>query len=165
VAKSFRSGGEWTGVSTMSRWQPFESVPLRSPGSEPFTGTPKMSLISKYKIAGTELWIVNLHGLNFDITHGDFKDQIDDVIRKISVHAGPMIFAGDFNTWSKSRMEHLFHRTSELGLTRAPLESPMGIFNATLDHIFFRGINIKSTQLRTDIQSSDHLPLEIQFEL
>ncbi len=165
VAKSFLSGGDWTGVATMSKWQPFESIPVRSPGAEPFAATPKMSLISKYKIAGSELWIVNLHGLNFDITHQDFKEQINDIISRIRAHAGPMIFAGDFNTWSNSRMEHLLERTSALGLIRAPLENPMGIFNATLDHIFYRGVRVSKSAVLFGIESSDHLPLQIQFEL
>jgi endonuclease/exonuclease/phosphatase (EEP) superfamily protein YafD len=165
LAKSFMDDGEWTGVATMSKWQPFESIPVRSPGTEPLVATPKMSLISKYKIANTELWIVNLHGLNFNITHVDFEEQIDDIISRIRVHSGPMIFAGDFNTWSDSRREYLLQRTESLGLIRVDLENPMGFFGATLDHIFYRGVNPLKWSLLSNMTSSDHLPLQLQFEL
>lgn len=165
LAKSFLDDGEWTGVATMSQWQPFESVPVRSPGTEPFAGTPKMSLISKYKISGSELWIVNLHGLNFDITHVDFEEQIDDVIQRLKGHSGPLIFAGDFNTWSDGRREHLLLRTKSLGLSRVEIENPMGFFNATLDHIFYRGVKVIKWSLLSSVTSSDHLPLQVVFEL
>ncbi len=165
LAKSFMDGGEWTGVATMSRWQPTESVAIRSPGTEPFAGTPKMTLISKYNVAGKELWLVNLHGLNFDITHSSFMEQIDDVVSKIKSHQGPMIFAGDFNTWSDSRLEHLIQKTKSLGLERAPLENPMGFFSATLDHIFYRDLKAVEFKLLSDFETSDHVPLQIRFEL
>lgn len=164
-AKSFMSGGEWTGVATMSQWQPYESVAVRSPGAEPFAGTPKMSLITKYQIQNKELWLVNLHGLNFNIGHGAFKEQIDDIVQKISAHQGPMIFAGDFNTWAESRLEYLLDKTQKLGLMRADIESPMGLFNKTLDHIFFRGLQSVEYRWMSEYSSSDHVPLEIRFEL
>lgn len=164
-AQSFMNSGEWTGVSTMSQWQPYQSVAVRSPGTEPITGTPKMSLITKYKIQNKELWLVNLHGLNFNIGHGAFKEQIDDIVQKISVHQGPMIFAGDFNTWAETRMEYLLNKTRKLGLVRVNIESPMGFFNKTLDHIFYRELQSVEYRSMSEYSSSDHVPLEIRFEL
>lgn len=164
-AKSFLNSGEWTGVATMSRWQPTELIAVRSPGTEPIAATPKMSLISKYSVAQKELWLINLHGLNFDITHQSFKEQIDDVIQKIKSHAGPMIFAGDFNTWSDSRRDYLLKKTKALGLERAEIESPAGFFSTTLDHIFYRDIKAIKFSVLTHIETSDHAPLQLHFEL
>lgn len=165
-AKSFKDSGEWTGVATASRWQPFESVALRSPGTEPFAGTPKMSLITKYRLpAGDDLWLVNLHGLNFDLSHVSFTEQIDAVVEELKEHTGPLIFAGDFNTWSDYRFRYLIAATQGLGLERAQLENPMGIMYATLDHIFYRGIKNPSYEILYAIDSSDHLPFRIEFEL
>ncbi len=164
-AKSFEDSGGWTGVATMSSGRPLASIPVRSPGAEPLVGTPKMSLITKYSTNAGELWIVNLHGLNFDITHVDFEEQIDDVVARLQDHQGPLIFAGDFNTWSSSRMEYLMAKTHGLGLRRADLESPMGLFSATLDHIFYRGVQLVDWTVMEDVESSDHVPLKVKFTM
>jgi endonuclease/exonuclease/phosphatase (EEP) superfamily protein YafD len=163
LAKSFEGSDGWTGVATMSKWQPEASIPVRSPGSEPFVGTPKMTLISKYKMAGKDLWVVNLHGLNFDITHIAFEEQIDDVVSRLKNYQGALIFAGDFNTWSTSRHDYLLAKTSRLGLHRLDLESPMGLFLATLDHIFYRGVQVLEYRTMPEFQSSDHLPLKMRY--
>lgn len=165
-AKSFESGDGWTGVATVSKWQAKQSVAVKSPGSEPITNTPKMSLISVFAIEdGRELMVVNVHGLNFNLTHGAFKKQIDDVIARVQHHVGPMIFAGDFNTWANERFTYLIKKTQSLGLIRAELESPMGIMNATLDHIFYRDVVVTESMVLDDVFTSDHAPLMIQFSL
>jgi len=166
VAKSFKDGGAWTGVATVSRWHAYESIPLRSPGTEPFSNTPKMSLVTKYKLAtGDDLWLVNIHGLNFDLTHNAFKTQIDAVVKVLEAHDGPMIFAGDFNTWSDVRLQYLLNATKALHMERAPIENPIGIMYATLDHIFYRGFSSVKSSLLTDYESSDHTPLRLEFSL
>jgi endonuclease/exonuclease/phosphatase (EEP) superfamily protein YafD len=166
VAKSFKDSGEWTGVATVSKWQPYESLPVRSPGAEPFSNTPKMSLITKYKLnSGEELWIVNTHALNFDITHQAFKDQIDSLKTILETHQGPMIFAGDFNTWSDVRREYLIQVTESLGLVRADIENPLGFLNATLDHLFYRGFSHVEAYFLTEVSTSDHNPLRLEFTL
>lgn len=163
-AKSFKDSGEWTGVATISKHLPYESVPLQSEDTEPFAGTPKMSLVSKYKTDnGRELWIVNIHSLNFDPGHGSFMNQLDDVVDYISQYQGPMIFAGDFNTWSSTRFEYLMEKMSALSMERAPIENPMGIFSQTLDHIFYRGLEDVEPELLHELVSSDHKPLRISF--
>jgi endonuclease/exonuclease/phosphatase (EEP) superfamily protein YafD len=165
-AKSFKDSGQWTGVTTISQWQPKEVVPLKSSDTEPFAGTPKMSLISKVPIEGYgELWVVNMHSLNFDPGHSSFKNQLNEVLTVMAQHKGPMVFAGDFNTWSSERRKYLLEKTQSLGLARVDIENPMGIFSTTLDHIFYRGIKISDYQLLKDINSSDHKPLRIQFAL
>jgi endonuclease/exonuclease/phosphatase (EEP) superfamily protein YafD len=166
LAKSFQDGGAWTGVATVSKFQPQSSLPLKSPGNEPFSGTPKMSLISVYAIAdGRSLMVVNVHGLNFDIGHNSFKKQITALVEQIKGHTGPMILAGDFNTWAETRRAHLLQKTQELGLSRAQLENPMGMFSATLDHIFYRDLQMIQEKVISDVSSSDHLPLVLEFKL
>lgn len=166
LAKSFKdSEGQWTGVATASRWQPEESVAVQSPGREPVVGTPKMSLISKYVLEGKELWVVNVHALNFNLFHGPFKEQIDDLVRRLEKYNGALIFAGDFNTWADERREYLLEKAKLLGLERANLESPMGFFDATLDHIFYRGLQSVQSRLLAEVSTSDHTPLQITFVL
>ncbi len=162
--KSFQDVGNWTGVATVSKYQASEAFSLKSPKNEPVTKTPKMSVISNYQIQdGTQLLVANLHGLNFDLSNTSFKSQIDAVMLYLKEHQGPMIFAGDFNTWNKERREYLFKNIKTLELERVPLENPIGIFKQTLDHIFVRGVTVVEETLMTEITSSDHSPLRIEF--
>lgn len=165
LAKSFQDNGEWTGVATVSKWQAKQSLPVKSPGAEPFAGTPKMSLISLFPIEdGRELMVVNVHGLNFNLSHSDFKDQIDDLITRVKSHVGPMIMGGDFNTWADIRRTYLIQKTKSIGLERADLENEMGVMNATLDHIFYRDVTVTAARVLDEIQTSDHLPMMIEFQ-
>lgn len=165
-AKSFESGDGWTGVATVSKWQAKQSTAVQSPGKEPITNTPKMSLISLFSIDdGRELMIINVHALNFNLSHSAFKKQIDDVISRIQNHVGPMILAGDFNTWADERRTYLLKKTEAIGLTRADLENPMGIMNATLDHIFYRDVVLSTSMVLDDVFTSDHAPMMVEFSL
>ncbi len=163
-AKSFESGDGWTGVATVAKWQAKQSIAVKSPGAEPITGTPKMSLISLFSVEdGRELMVVNVHALNFNLSHSAFKKQIDDVVLRIQNHVGPLILAGDFNTWADERRTYLINKTQGLGLIRVELENPMGIMNATLDHIFYRDVVVTESLVLDDFFTSDHSPLMIEF--
>lgn len=163
-AKSFEDTDGWTGVSIASAHNALQAWAIQSPDTEPVTNTPKMSMIAEYKVEGSlPLWVVTFHGLNFDVFGGSFKNQVADVVSHLKKHKGPIIFAGDFNTWSSGRLDFLLEQTASLGLERVDLEAPMGIFSATLDHIFYRGVDIQKAFVLEDITSSDHLPLRIEF--
>ncbi|MCB9072037.1 MAG: endonuclease/exonuclease/phosphatase family protein [Bdellovibrionaceae bacterium] len=166
LAKSFQDSGVWTGVALTSPWNPKSTVSLKSPGTEPFTNTPKMALVSTFDIEdGRQFMIVTVHALNFNLTHKDFKQHIDDVIAHIKFHKGPMILAGDFNTWAQERREYLIQKTQSIGLQRADLENPMGILHQTLDHIFYRELKNVNALVLNGVQTSDHLPMTLQFQL
>jgi endonuclease/exonuclease/phosphatase (EEP) superfamily protein YafD len=165
LAKSFSDNGFWTGVATISRSRPIEGIAVRSYDTQPVTDTPKMSLISKFKIEnGQELWLANTHALNFNLDPGAFQRQIDAVYRELKKHNGPIIFSGDFNTWVWPRYEYLVEKTEELGMVRAPLESPTGLLGVTMDHIFYRGLKDVKTSVLSGFTKSDHLPLRIEFK-
>lgn len=165
-AKSFADAGQWTGVATVSKHQAVEAFALKSPKTEPVTNTPKMSMIAKYGLQNGEvLMVANLHGLNFDLSNASFKSQIDAVMIELRQHVGPLIFAGDFNTWNKERRAYLFKNVQEIQLERVPIENPIGIFKQTLDHIFVRGVKLIDGILLDEIESSDHAPLKIEFTL
>lgn len=163
-AKSFQDGVDWTGVTTISKYNATEVYALKSPKLEPVTKTPKMSLVSKYNLSnGEQLWLVNLHGLNFDMNSSSFKSQIDAVIAEMKTHSGPLLFAGDFNTWNQTRREYLLQKTLTINLVRVSLENPIGVLSKTLDHIFARDISVVSSSVLSNIKTSDHNPLRIEF--
>ena len=110
MAASFTNRqGSATGVTTASKVSAnsVDNPPdfVRSQPREPFSRTPKMALISQYPIAGSadQLMVVNVHSINFVVT-SKFETQLQQIEEAISSHRGPLLLAGDFNTWISSRM-------------------------------------------------------------
>jgi endonuclease/exonuclease/phosphatase (EEP) superfamily protein YafD len=132
----------YAGVLTASTIQPVKSASLLSDSIEPFTGTPKASLITVYKIKDYKdtLMVINVHGINFQLGLGAFTEQLNLLSDEIDRHPGPIILAGDFNTWNEKRLQHLtaltaprFNKAS-FGTDSSQIKS---MFGYTLDHIYF----------------------------
>lgn len=153
-----------TGVMTGSNADPEDSGFLRSPNTEPIAGTPKMALLQKFAVEGSRdpLLVVNVHAINFTLT-GPFKRQMKQIVRQIKAHHGPVILAGDFNTWNPWRQDALAAAIKSVGLDA--IEVPNDSRLLELDHIFVRGISVKSVALLDKIDSSDHYPLYAQLEV
>ena len=64
----------------------------------------KSALISKHLTAdGTSLTLVNLHAVNFVSTKA-FDAELQNLVKRLIHIDGALIFAGDFNNWSKKRI-------------------------------------------------------------
>ncbi len=169
MARSFyqERAGSFTGVATGSTVKPLAQKKLLSPVSEPITNTPKSTLVSDFAMVTPDGYVervrvVNMHAINF-VGNFSFMLHIKQVIRAIREHDGPVIFAGDFNTWSPWRTWFLHQAAKRLGLSQAH-HSP-GLF-LTLDYIFTRGFKRISTEYPgRPIKSSDHEPMILNLEL
>lgn len=164
-ATSFRENdGDQTGVMNGSYVSPLMVQFLRSPGREPIIKTPKMVLVSEYALPNSSetLWIANIHGLNFTADKHN-RAQIEQVAGFLKQHAGPLIFAGDFNTWNSNRLSYLDEILGELKMKKLAFANDRRTFK--LDHIYVRGLEAMSTTLHNDIKSSDHKPLSAVFRL
>jgi endonuclease/exonuclease/phosphatase (EEP) superfamily protein YafD len=151
---------EATGVMTGSRYELKSNLTIVSPDTEPFTFTPKVSGYSTVEIPeiGT-VHLINTHGLNFNIGN-KFARQINHLAQFMSKLQGPVIWAGDFNTWSPDRKEHLFETAKILGMTHLkPSNDSRKLLK--LDHIFVRGLEAVSTTLLDNYKSSDHAPIKV----
>lgn len=150
-----------TGVMNASRYTLENNQTLVSSLTEPFTHTPKVSGYSALHVPeiGT-VHIINTHGLNFN-TGRRFREQMNEISAFIRQLQGPVIWAGDFNTWSSGRKEHLNTRTAELGLTH--LRPTGDNRNLKLDHIYVRGLELISVEMLNNYRSSDHLPIRAVF--
>lgn len=156
------------GVKTGSKVAATGTRFYKSPDVEPVTKTPKMILETTYPIAGKAqpLMVLNVHAINF-VSAAKFRRQMDQVIDAIKAHSGPMIVAGDFNTWSKLRKDVLLgiiadHQLEEVTTGARPRIRHL---NRTLDHVFYRGLTLISATTLKHIKSSDHHPIEVQFSL
>lgn len=170
MARAFawaKSGIE-TGVKTGSRVGAIETLGMQSEYKEPFLGTPKMVLKTHYPMQGTSsrLMVLNAHGINFSSLR-PFRAQLRQLVDSVGTHSGPIILAGDFNTWNAARYRELRAGASELGLTDLELERSKrwNHMGQHLDHLFYRGLDLREAEVIKDIRSSDHYPIVASFSL
>lgn len=156
---------ESCGVLTGSPIQEVKAFNRHAPITEPFLNTPKSTAFSYYDIEGREdtLLIINAHFINFR-SHYAFEKQLQQVVKVVDQHQGPILFAGDFNTWSKKREQSLLKTLSAHGLYHVDFHNDARRF-LTLDYIFQRKLLIKEAHMLYDIKSSDHTPLTLWFEI
>lgn len=150
-----------TGVITGASRNPWSETFLRSPGREPISNTPKMSLLTTYQMQdGSRLLVVNVHAINFT-TLGPFQKQIDQITGLIRQWTGRVVLAGDFNTWSPNRTHYLRQMSSAAGLQEVAFGNDSR--KLVLDHIFLRGCAAYGAEVHSEIESSDHFPLTTEL--
>lgn len=175
-------GGTMVGVLTLSRIPPVRIEPVSTRYREFFVTAPKVSLITEYPLPnGKSLLTVNVHLLNFE-RWGDLKirDQLEDLKSLMKIHTGPIIMAGDFNTWNEKRLRLVEEIVAELKLTEV-MDFPEGrttgdmesdFFNAIfgiqnelpLDRVYSQGFSVDSARL-LPYESSDHKPIAVRLTL
>ncbi|MCW9012760.1 MAG: endonuclease/exonuclease/phosphatase family protein [Gammaproteobacteria bacterium] len=163
---AFFYDGYETGVLTASKTPSLFSCGLRA--TEPLIRLPKTVLINLYPLTDSDekLLVANLHGINFTLGIDAYTEQIRHMVEIIEQHNGPVIVAGDFNTWSNQRMNIVDAMAQQLSLQAVSYSSHdrVKIFDYALDHIFYRGLEaIQEDTLQ--VSSSDHNPIKVSFRL
>ena len=149
-----------TGLGTASRAGALEAVALQSDGREPITRTPKLALVTAHRLSdGSTLLVVNVHAINF-VGFDHFDAQLDAIQSQIHDHAGPVLLAGDFNTWSARRLRRLELLADALDLEAVDFAADPR--RRVLDHAFVRGLMVERSEVHRG-RASDHLALS--FEL
>ncbi len=135
---------------------------------EPWLRTPKATSITEFAIndSAETLVVVNIHAVNFSLGLDAFRQQIMRVEDVLAGHIGPIIFSGDFNTWSDDRDVIVQQVVDSLGMTELVFEQDKRtrFFGQHLDHIYIRGLrSVKSSTLQ--VESSDHNPMFATFKI
>ena len=168
VSYIFKKSNSSTGVAIGSKTQLQETKYLRSPFQEPIIGTPKMAVVGKTRLTNTSesLMVANVH-THLATGAKKAQGQLQAIAEVIAQHEGPVIWAGDFNTWSKHRYRQLEKITKSLGLeaVRFTDDQRTKLFGKTLDHVFVREVHVKSSKTLSQITSSDHVPLLVNLTL
>ena len=155
-----------TGVLTLSAVEP--SLQCNLTAWEPWLGTPKATNITEYPIQGLKrrLLVINLHVVNFSVGLEEFIDQVHALDPLLSHHMGPLIVAGDFNTWSNSRTKYLqrFMLSHQLTPVAFNPDKRTRLWNKPLDHVFLRGLNLVEASA-VKVKTSDHNPLLFTVEV
>ena len=166
MTAAFLSGNRETGVLTGSQAPPDYVCGARH--AEPLVFIPKTFLVSRYLLSGTDetLLVANVHLINFSIETAEYREQLRLLETILASHEGPLLLAGDFNTWSSGRaaaVHDLARRLSleEVGFGAGDLAS---FFGRPVDHVFYRGLQALEARA-VSVSSSDHNPLLVTFRL
>lgn len=157
-----------SGLAMGSFAQPTSATFTRTTDLEPVTKTSKLASFQTYKVQGLkkgELLVINIHAINFVSTE-KFQRHLQQVMDKVAVHVGPVIFVGDMNTWNKSRRKALMETTAQYGFTYYDFDRPNTPgMHEKLDHIFVKGLKVHKIESLTNILTSDHYPIVGDFEV
>lgn len=165
-SKGYQTKSRVSGVMTISSREPLTQYKLTC--WEPWLATPKATNITEYSLSGTDetLILVNIHAINFTFGVTQFKRQIDKVRQILVGHKGPVILAGDFNTWRKKRIRILEALAMELDLDALSfqVDHRKTVFGYLLDHIYVRALAAESTRTHI-VKSSDHNPISAKLRV
>ncbi len=154
-----------SGVMTLASSSPIYCCPLRE--KEPILRLSKSSLITMYPLTDEQqLMVVNVHAINFSLGVDVYSRQLDNIGIYIKLHDGPVIFAGDFNAWSRRRFRVLERFAQCMGLKEVYFNDDHRtiVFGKPLDFVFYRELTVQSATVLTTI-ASDHNPLLVRFSL
>lgn len=166
LAGSFNLNGRETGVLSAARVRPASACTQRF--FEPLLGLPKSALIARYALSGSEetLGVANVHSINFTLGFGEYREQLEAIARELADHRGPVIFAGDFNTWNPARVEVLADVVQRLGL--APVlptaDTRTRFLGHPVDYVFIRGLDVVDASA-PEVTSSDHNPVRATLRI
>lgn len=133
---------------------------------EPVFRLPKSSSISRYKLSNGEiLTAVNVHLINFTLGLKAYRKQMQTLIDDLLYVDGPMIFAGDFNTWSRERQNMIDNMMAQLGLQEVHYTNDLRrcfMAKRPLDHLYYRGLQLQQAEV-LQTSASDHNPILAGF--
>lgn len=157
-----------TGVATGSIVRPTKVSFLRSHALEPVLNSPKVTIITQYPILGSNklLTVANIHAVNF-VTPSQFKSEVDRLCIELKKINGPLILAGDFNTWLDEKVFYLDQVRKELHLKEASFTPDFRIeFKGhVLDHFYYsKDLRLISGKVEGFYMGSDHKPMEVELE-
>ncbi len=161
---AFHLNGEAAGVMNVASTSAIHSCGFKI--NEPLIRIPKSTLVSYYRLDGTDeqLLVANIHGINFTLGMSSYREQLDRLYDAVKYHEGPMIVAGDFNSWSDSRMAAVNQLVKKLKLSRLEysVNNKTHIFGNAIDHVFYRQLEPLSHEV-LQVSSSDHNPVSVNF--
>jgi endonuclease/exonuclease/phosphatase (EEP) superfamily protein YafD len=165
MASSFLYFDTDIGVVTASRAIPVANCTLRA--VEPLILLPKSAVVSWLPIAGSArtLAVANVHSINFSLSLETYEEQLAGVVEALAAHEGPIVLAGDLNTWTEGRLDAVRSAAARLGLTEIPFkEGRSRFFGRELDHILVRGLVVVTANAWA-VKSSDHNPVAAELRL
>ena len=166
AAANIEYRGEFYGVLTASRVNAQKSQAYLSKGKESLFGPYKSLLLDYYPFRdGTQLLVLNIHAINFR-ENQRYNIELERLNELVKNHSGPMIIAGDFNSWNTKRTEKLHKARKALSLDTVTFKEGSKVksfMGNHLDFIFYRGMKLLDSAVLDNHGLSDHNPLFAKF--
>ena len=166
MASSFAFTGIEYGVMIAARVRPSYFCTGRS--VEPVIGIPKSFLVARFRVAGrgATIEIATIHGLNFMLELGPYEAQLDALGQVLAAHAGPVVLAGDFNTWSEARERAVADLAARLALEPAlpNADTRSRFLGRPADWAYARGVEVLDASA-PQVTASDHNPLLVTLRI
>lgn len=166
MVEAFRVFDESAGVMSLSHSMPEQACAHIV--TEPWLRLPKSALYTRYPLSnGESLAVINIHAVNFTIGVEEYEAQLQELYSRVKAHTGPMLLAGDFNTWNESRiaeLERIVHILELKAVEFNPDERKRFVTGLPLDHIYYKNMTLINAKAPfTD--ASDHSPLMATFNI
>ena len=166
AAANLEFRGEFYGVLTASKVESTRAKAYLSEGRESMFGPHKSLLLSEYSFNdGNSLLILNVHAINFR-ENQRYNKELERFLDLLKAHKGPMILAGDFNSWNNKRMDKLQKIAKKLSLTAVNFEKTgkvKSFMGKDLDFVFYRELELLEATVMEEHKLSDHNPLFVRF--
>jgi endonuclease/exonuclease/phosphatase (EEP) superfamily protein YafD len=160
LAGAFMRHDHAIGVLSAARVAPVSACVQRS--FEPLLRLPKTAVITRYAVRGIaeRLAVVNVHAINFTLGLHAYRAQLAAIARELADHRGPMIVAGDLNTWNPARLEVVDAVMRRLGLVSVlpEIDTRSRFLGRQVDYIYVRGLAVVRAEA-PGVSSSDHNPV------
>jgi len=161
-----RRDGLRDGVMTVSRVAPcdgdMQRVVCKYP--EPIFKTPKAALVKFFPLAGTDkrLMVINIHATLVRLKAAAVE-EMQHLVRALPAHDGPILLAGDFNTFTPGYLQAVSKSLAPLGLIYTKIPDDPRPRTQALDQVFCRGLEVTNIRVDTTIKNSDHFPILVEL--
>ncbi|MBI2518766.1 MAG: endonuclease/exonuclease/phosphatase family protein [Bdellovibrio sp.] len=160
-----------TGTATGATVYPVKHYYKKTRDVEIIGLTPKALMFTEYPLRGRgdTLLVINIHALN-SVPAFILKRHLEDGAVEIAKHHGPVIFAGDFNTWSSLKIKTMRKVMNTVGMSE--VQFPNGgermrasITNKIIDYIFVRGLEASDSWVWGNLQGADHKAMTVRLKV
>ena len=162
-----RRDGLRDGVMTVAR-APASGVPLRviCKYPEPIFKTPKAALIKSYPLVGSDqtLLVINIHATLMR-RKAAAVEEMEHLLAHLPEHLGPIVLAGDFNTFTPGYLKAVAQVLQRIGLSYVPIPNDPRPKTQALDQLFCRGLEVTKVRVDTNFRNSDHFPILAELRL
>jgi endonuclease/exonuclease/phosphatase (EEP) superfamily protein YafD len=166
TAYVYKKGEILSGVATASTVESIKNENFYSKFKEPITSVHKSSLFTYFKLKnGKTLLVVNVHTVNF-VFGNEFGEQVFTIEKEMKKHKGPLILAGDFNTYSYGKIKMLNLIAYELKLKEIDYGTPdrrKTFLQYPLDHVYYRELKLTKSEVLESNKGSDHNAISVIF--
>jgi len=164
---------ELFGNAVLSKWPIVDSGLIPLPHEGTFSGTRRVAVVADIQIDGNPLRAISVHTATMLTSRSGRLEQAEVVVDSVSTVPGPIIVAGDFNTVVEDDVRELRRIFRDAGYRHARLPDGSTIRGTSsdllsgpevLDHIFYRGLQLRTTGIQREADSSDHYPVWASFD-